>query len=158
MNKQDDVSQSKRIVTRNRKARFEYTIIETFQAGMALKGTEVKSLRAGKANLQDSYAAIQKGELYLLDCHISPYEQGNIHNHDPLRPRKLLMHKREIVRLFGKTQQKGYTLIPLRMYFLRGKAKVDIALATGKKKHDKREAIKQRDIERDLKREMSGKS
>lgn len=145
------------MVATNRKARHDYHIHETFQAGIALTGTEVKSLRQSKANLQDSYAAIERGELYLLECHISPYEQGNIYNHEPRRPRKLLMHKQEIVRLFSKTQQKGYTLVPLKIYFVRGKAKVDIALASGKRKHDKREDIKRRDIERDLKQEMSEK-
>lgn len=150
-------SEGKKIVIQNRKARHNYTILETFQAGIALKGTEVKSLRASKGNLQESYAAIKKGELYLLDCHISPYEQGNQFNHDPIRPRKLLMHKQEIVRLFGKIQTKGLTLVPLRIYFVRGKAKIDIALAQGKKLHDKRETIKQRDMEREMQQAKSGK-
>lgn len=151
MNKKSKAGETpKKIAAQNRKARHDYHFVETHQAGIVLRGTEVKSLRQGKANLQDSYASINKGELYLLDCHISPYEQGNINNHDPKRPRKLLMHKAEIVRLFGKVQQKGLTLVPTKIYFVRGKAKVDIALAQGKKQFDKREDIKRRDMEREM--------
>lgn len=142
----------KHIVAQNRKARHDYHFIETYQVGVVLQGTEVKSLRQGKANLQDSYASIQNGEIFLFDCHISPYEQGNIFNHIAKRRRKLLMHKSEIVRLFGKIQQKGYTLVPLRIYFTRGKTKLDIALAQGKKQYDKREDIKRRDLDREAKR------
>lgn len=146
-------SEGIKIAATNRKARFLYHILETFQAGIVLRGTEVKSIRQGSVNLGDSYASIKNGELYLCDCHISPYSHGNYANHDPLRPRKLLMHKREIVRLFGKVQLKGFTLIPLKMYFVNGRVKVDIALARGKKLFDKREDIKKRDIEREMRSE-----
>ncbi len=141
-------------VTVNRKARHEYHILESFEAGIALTGTEVKSLRAGKANLQDSFARVENSELILYNMHISPYEQGNRFNHEPKRPRKLLMHKHEIMRLLGKTQEKGLTLVPLKVYFTRGRAKVELALAKGKKVHDKREAIKERDAKREIQRAM----
>ncbi len=144
-------------VATNRKARHLYHIIETFQAGIVLQGTEVKSLRDGKANLKDSFASIEQGELYLNECHISPYSHGNYSNHHPTRRRKLLMHKKEIMRLFGKVQAKGFTLVPLKIYFDRGKAKVDIALAQGKKLFDKRKDIKERDLDREMKREQSEK-
>jgi len=137
----------------NRKARHEYHIDETYEAGIALSGTEIKSIRAGKANLQDSFARIENGELVLYNMHISPYEQGNRFNHEPKRPRKLLMHKREIMRLFGQTREKGYSLIPLKVYFKSGKwAKVELALARGKKQYDKREDIAARDAQRDIDR------
>jgi len=137
----------------NRKARHEYHINETYEAGIALSGTEIKSIRAGKANLQDSYARIENGELVLYNMHISPYEQGNRFNHEPKRPRKLLMHKREIMRLFGQTREKGFSLIPLKVYFKNGKwAKVELALARGKKQYDKREDIAARDAQRDMER------
>ncbi len=139
----------------NRKARHEYHIDETYEAGIALYGTEIKSIRAGKANLQDSYARIENGELVLYNMHISPYEQGNRFNHEPKRPRKLLMHKREIMRLFGQTREKGFSLIPLKVYFKNGKwAKVELALARGKKQYDKREDIAARDAQRDMDRAM----
>ncbi|MDP8242915.1 MAG: SsrA-binding protein SmpB [Candidatus Hinthialibacter antarcticus] len=152
MSKAHSEDNPKQIVAQNRKARYDYHFLETFQVGVVLQGTEVKSLRQGKANLQDSHASINNGEIFLYDCHISPYEQGNVFNHDPKRRRKLLMHKSEIVRLFGKVQQKGYTLVPLRIYFTRGKAKLDIALAQGKKQFDKREDIKRRDMDREVRR------
>ncbi|KAF1086150.1 SsrA-binding protein [Sporotomaculum syntrophicum] len=137
----------------NRKARHEYHIDDTYEAGIALSGTEIKSIRAGKANLQDSYARIENGELVLYNMHISPYEQGNRFNHEPKRPRKLLMHKREIMRLFGQTREKGFSLIPLKVYFKNGKwAKVELALARGKKQYDKREDIAARDAKRDMDR------
>jgi len=137
----------------NRKARHEYHIDETYEAGIALSGTEIKSIRSGKANLQDSFARIENGELVLYNMHISPYEQGNRFNHEPKRPRKLLMHKREIMRLFGQTREKGYSLIPLKVYFKSGKwAKVELALARGKKQYDKREDIAARDAQRDIDR------
>ncbi len=157
MAKKQTVSEPQKVVATNRKARHTYHIIETHQAGIALTGTEVKSLREGRANLQDSYAGIERGELYLMDCHISPYSHGNYANHEPRRPRKLLMHKREIARLFGKVQAKGFTLIPLKIYFVRGKAKVDIALARGKKLYDKREDIKRRDLDREMRQERMEK-
>ncbi len=117
---------------------------------MALQGTEVKSLREGKANLKDSFARIEKDEIFLLNCHISPYSHGNIANHDPMRTRKLLLHKREIQRLIGKIQQKGYALIPLKIYFKNEKAKVELGLAKGKKAYDKREDIKKREADREM--------
>lgn len=143
-----------KVVAENRKARHDYFIEETYEAGIALVGTEVKSLRAGKASLRDSYAEVINGEVFLQNMHISPYEKGNRFNHDPKRPRKLLLHKREIRRLLGHTTQKGYTLIPLRIYFRRGKAKIEIAVARGKKLYDKRESIARRDAEREIAREI----
>lgn len=143
-----------KVVTVNRKARHEYHILESYEAGIALKGTEVKSLRAGKANLQDSFARIENSELILYNMHIAQYEQGNRFNHEPKRPRKLLMHKREIMRLLGKTQEKGLTLVPLKVYFNNGRAKVELALVKGKKVYDKREAIKARDARREMDRAM----
>ncbi|MGI6492330.1 MAG: SsrA-binding protein SmpB [Pelotomaculum sp.] len=141
-------------VTENRKARHEYHIMETFEAGIALSGTEVKSLRAGKANLQDSFARVDKGELMLYNMHISPYEQGNQFNHEPKRPRRLLMHKREIMRLLGKTREKGLALIPLKVYFRNGWAKVELALARGKKLYDRREDMAAKDARREMDRAM----
>ena len=143
-----------KIACENRKARHDYFIHEAYEAGLELFGTEVKSLRAGKANLKDSYAEIKNGELFLQNMHISPYEQGNIFNHEPLRPKRLLMHKGEILKLFGKTREKGFTLIPLKVYFKRGRAKVELALAKGKQAHDKRQTIKDRDWKRDQARIM----
>ena len=143
-----------KIVAENRKARHDYHIHETYEAGIALTGTEVKSLRAGKANLKDSYAHVENGEMMISQMHISPYEQGNIFNHDPMRKRKLLMHKKEIMKLFGKTREKGYSLVPLKLYFTRGKAKLQIALASGKKNYDKRQDIAARDAKRDMERAM----
>ncbi len=157
MNKKNSSEEGKHIVARNRKARHQYHIHETTEAGIALQGTEVKSLREGKVNLKDSFASIEKGEVYLHECHISPYQSGSYANHNPTRSRKLLLHKREIVRLFGKVQAKGFTLVPLSIYFTRGKAKVNLALASGKKQYDKREDIKRRDLEREMKRERSFK-
>ena len=139
-----------KIACENRKARHDYFIHEAYEAGLELHGTEVKSLRAGKANLKDSYAVIKNGEVFVENMHISPYEQGNIFNHDPLRPRKLLMHKAEILKLLGKTKEKGFTLVPLKIYFIKGKAKVLIGLCKGKKNYDKRETIKKRDDEREI--------
>nr|WP_320146223.1 SsrA-binding protein SmpB [uncultured Anaeromusa sp.] len=143
-----------KIVSENRKARHDYHIHETFEAGIALTGTEVKSLRAGKANLKDSYARIENGEVFLQQMHISPYEQGNRFNHDPLRSRKLLLHRQEINRLLGKTREKGFSLVPLKIYFARGKAKVELALASGKKLYDKRQDLAERDAKRDMERAL----
>ncbi|NLW23931.1 MAG: SsrA-binding protein SmpB [Clostridia bacterium] len=147
-----------KVITENRKARHDYHILETYEAGIELKGTEVKSLRSGKANLKDSYAQVENGELFLFNMHISPYEQGNRFNVDPVRKRKLLMHKKEIMRLLGKTKEKGLTLVPLKAYFTRGKVKIELALAKGKKLYDKREAqaekSAQRDIDKALKQRM----
>ncbi|MBP2666060.1 MAG: smpB [Firmicutes bacterium] len=141
-----------KIIAENRKARHDYFIHETYEAGMALTGTEVKSLRAGKANLKDGYAAIENAELILRNVHISPYEQGNRFNQDPLRPRKLLMHRYEINKLIGKIKEKGFTLVPLKLYFVRGRVKVEIGLASGKKNYDKRQDIAERDAKRDIDR------
>ncbi|MEC4669811.1 MAG: SsrA-binding protein SmpB [Nitrospirota bacterium] len=148
---------AEKVVATNRKAFHDYAIQEKLEAGIVLKGTEVKSLREGRVNLRDSYASVNHGEVVLHHCHISPYSHGNIMNHDPLRPRKLLLHRREISKLLGKTQQQGLTLIPLRIYFSsRGKAKVEIALAKGKKQYDRREAIKAREAGREVERAMKG--
>mgnify|MGYP001172748922 CR=1 FL=1 len=146
-----------KVITENRKARHDYFIEETYEAGIALKGTEVKSLRAGKVNLKDSYAQVENGEMYIFNMHISPYEQGNRFNVDPVRPRKLLLHKSEINRLYGKVKQQGLTLVPLKLYFKRGRVKVELALARGKKLYDKREAMAERDARRDVERAMRGK-
>jgi SsrA-binding protein len=139
-------------VTTNRKAYHDYFIEETIEAGMALQGTEVKSLRLGLANLTDSYAIVKKDEVFLFNAQISPYPHGNIMNHEPLRTRKLLLHREEIRKLVSKITQKGYTLIPLKIYFVRGKAKVLIGLAKGKKAFDKRETIKEKESKRELDR------
>jgi SsrA-binding protein len=141
-----------KIVTVNRKARHDYEILETYEAGLVLSGTEVKSLRDGRANLKDSYARIERGEAWLYNVHISPYTHGNIYNHDPTRPRKLLMHRSEIRRLTGKVEERGLTLVPLRIYFKSGYAKVELALARGKKSYDKRRDIAKRDADRELQR------
>jgi len=146
-------TESVKIVCQNRKARHDYEIINKFEAGMALLGPEVKSLRAGKANLSDSYAESRDGEFWLYNAHISPYSHNNDTNLDPTRTRKLLLHKSEMNRLVGKIKEKGYALIPLSIYFKHGKAKVEIALAKGKKLYDKRESIKERDTEREFRRE-----
>lgn len=143
-----------KIVAKNKKARFNFEILETFEAGIELKGTEVKSVRMSKINISDGYASIDNGEVYLKQVHISPYEQGNIFNVDPLRVRKLLLHKHEIKNLIGEMGQKGYTLVPLKVYLKRGKVKVEIGLAKGKKTYDKREALAKKDSERRLQREL----
>jgi SsrA-binding protein len=139
-----------KIVCQNKKAYVDYFIDETIEAGIVLTGTEVKSLREGKANLKDSYVIIKDGEAFLLNCHISPYSHGNIYNHDPLRTRKLLLHKKEIERLRGKTQQQGYTLIPLKIYFKGHYVKVEIDLARGRKKYEKRDIIKKKKLKEKL--------
>lgn len=139
-------------ITVNRKARHEYTILQTYEAGIVLQGTEVKSLRQGKANLVDSYANLKDGEVWLHGAHISVYDQGNINNHEPTRTRKLLLNKSEIKKLIGKVKEKGLTLIPLRLYFSNGRVKVELALAKGKKVYDKREAIAKRDTQREQER------
>lgn len=141
-----------RVVVRNRKARHEYQVLEEWEAGLVLQGTEVKSLRQGKANLQDAFARFDRGELWLHNLHISPYEAGNRFNHDPLRPRKLLLHSRELRKLVGQVEQKGLTLVPLDIHFRRGIAKVNLALVRGKKLHDKREDLRRRDAEREMAR------
>jgi len=143
-----------KIVCENRKARHDYFIHETFETGLELKGTEVKSLRAGRANLKDSYAFIKNGEVFVEHMHISPYEQGNIFNHDPMRVRRLLMHKAEIVKLFSQTREKGYTLIPLKIYFKHGRAKLELALASGKHNYDKRADLQAKAAKRDIERAL----
>ena len=145
---------AERTVCENRKARHDYFIHETYEAGIELFGTEVKSLRAGKANLKDAYGAVKNGELFIEGMHISPYEQGNIFNRDPLRPKKLLMHKSEIMKLYGKTREKGFTLVPLRVYFKRGRAKMELALASGKHTFDKRRTLADEAMKRDVEREL----
>ena len=147
-----------KVVATNRKAYHDYFIEEKFEAGIVLKGTEVKSLREGRVNLQDSYASVHEGEIFLHHCHISPYSHGNIMNHDPLRVRKLLLHKKEINKLLGKTQLKGLTVVPLRIYFSkRGQAKVELGLAKGKKLYDRRESQKTREAGREMERAIKGR-
>ncbi len=138
----------------NRKAKYDYNIEETYEAGIVLKGTEIKSIRNGKAQLKDSYAILKKGEVYLLNMHISVYEHGNIFNHEETRTRKLLLHKKEILKIRDKVEQEGYTLIPIKVYFVKNHAKVLLGVARGKKSYDKRETIKKRDMERDMKQHL----
>ncbi len=145
-------------VATNRKAYHDYFIEDSFEAGLVLQGTEVKSLRQGLANLTDSYAIVKNNEAFLFNANISPYPYGNIMNHDPLRTRKLLLHRDEIRKLVGKMTQKGYTLIPLKIYFTRGKAKVQIGLAKGKKAFDKRETIKEKESKREVERTVKERS
>ena len=141
----------------NKKARYEYFIEETYECGIELKGTEVKSIRQGRLNLTDGYASVDNSEVFLKQVHISPYEQGNRFNQDPLRTRKLLLHKYEIRKLIGATTVKGYTLIPLSVYLKNGKVKVELALAKGKKLHDKRQDLAKKDAQRTIERELRGK-
>ncbi|MBX5463961.1 MAG: SsrA-binding protein SmpB [Clostridia bacterium] len=143
-----------RQVAENRKARHDYFVEETVEAGLVLTGTEIKSIRAGHVNLRESHAMIRNGEVFLYGMHIAPYEQGNRFNHDPLRPRKLLLHRREIDRLYGRVRQQGFTLVPLRLYIARGRAKVELALVRGKKQYDKRRAIAERDARRRIERAL----
>ena len=145
-------------VATNRKAFHDYHIEERFEAGIALQGTEVKAMREGRVNLRDSFARVDHNEVMLHHCHISPYSHGNIMNHDPLRPRKLLLHRKEINKLMGRTQQKGLTLVPLRIYFTtKGKAKIELGLGKGKREYDRREDIKDREARRDVERAMKGR-
>lgn len=139
-------------LAQNKKANHDYAIEETFEAGIVLQGTEIKSIRNGRVNLKDSYARIERGEVFLLNMHVSPYEQGNRYNHDPLRTRKLLLKKREIAKLIGATKEEGYALVPLKMYVKNGYAKVLIGLGKGKKKYDKREDLKKKEAKRDIER------
>ncbi|MCX6376104.1 MAG: SsrA-binding protein SmpB, partial [Armatimonadetes bacterium] len=147
----------RKVIAVNRKARHEYFIEETYDAGIALSGTEVKSIRAGKVSLQESYAKVEDGEMWLVGMHIAPYEQGSRWNLDPIRRRKLLLHKNEIVRLQAKSQQKGLALVPISIFFERGYAKIELGLARGKKLHDKREASAERDAQREERRAFSEK-
>lgn len=152
--KEKNKKEKSNIICENRKARFDYAILDTFEAGMVLTGSEIKSLRQGKANLTNAYADIRNGEAFLLQAHINPYEKGGYANHEPERKRKLLLHKDEIDSLFGKVKEKGQTLVPLKMYFKNGRAKLLLGLGTGKKTHDKRATIKEREVKRDLNRTL----
>ena len=145
-------------VARNKKAYHDYFVLESFEAGIELFGTQVKSVRQGKANLKDAWCSIEKGEIYVNGMHISPYEFGNIFNRDPMRKRRLLMHKREINRLYGQLKQQGLTLIPLSAYFNRGRLKVQVGLCKGKKNYDKRESIARKDAEREAARELRSRN
>jgi len=147
-----------KIIAQNRKARHDYFIEETYEAGIELSGTEVKSIRLGKVNLKDSYAGIHKGEVFVYNMHISPYEKGNIFNKDPLRTRKLLLNRYEINKLIGYIQQKGYTLVPLSVYLKGNLVKLELAVAKGKQLHDKRQALAERDAKREIEREFRGKN
>jgi len=148
------MSENEKNITINRKARYEYFILQTFEAGIVLQGTEVKALRQNKANLSDAYASIENSEVYLINAHIGIYDHGNISNHEPLRKRKLLLNRKEIRKLQKYTNEKGNTLVPLRMYFTHGKVKVEIAVAKGKKFYDKRQDIAKRDFQRELERKI----
>jgi SsrA-binding protein len=145
-----------RAIATNRRARHEYEILETVEAGLVLRGTEVKSLRDGLVNFKDSYASVRNGEGWLLGCHINPYSHGTDANHDPERDRKLLLHKKEIARLSGKISERGLTLVPLRLYFKDGRAKVELGLARGLKLHDKRSALRERETRREMDKEARG--
>lgn len=147
-----------RMIAQNKMARVNYSILDTYEAGIVLTGTEVKSIREGRVNLKDSYAAVEDGEVWLYDMHISPYSHGNRYNHDPLRPRKLLLHRREIKRLYGKSRERGLTLVPLSLYFKRGKVKVSLGVGQGKKLYDRREEIKRRDDKRAMERALRDKN
>ncbi len=147
-----------KVITLNRKARHDYSVMESLEAGIELVGTEVKSLRMGSVNLKDAWAEVENGELYVLGIHISPYEKGNIFNKDPLRKRKLLVHKKEIRHLEQEKKLKGYTLIPLQLYFKRGKVKVELGICKGKKLYDKRASIAERDAKRDIDRALKDRS
>ena len=147
---------TEKLICQNKKARHDYHILTTYEAGMVLKGSEVKSCRAGKANLIDGYGRIKGGEIFLVNAHISPYSYANQLNHEPLRERKLLLHQSEIKKLYGKMRERGLSLIPLKMYFKNGKVKVEMAVAKGKKLHDKREDIKRKDFAREAEREFRG--
>ena len=143
---------AKKIICINKKASHSYFIEGKYEAGLVLQGTEVKSLREGRANLKESYARVKDDEVFLYNCHISPYSHGNRSNHDPIRPRKLLLHRREIRKLIGKVAERGYTLVPMSLYFTRGKVKLEIGLGKGKKLHDKRHTMKERDAKREMER------
>ncbi|MBU5595700.1 SsrA-binding protein SmpB [Amphibacillus sp. MSJ-3] len=143
-----------KVMARNKKANHDYFIEETFEAGLVLQGTEIKSIRAGRANMKDSFARVERGEVFLYNLHISPYEQGNRYNHEPTRTRKLLLHRKQINKLIGETQQSGYSLVPIKIYLKNGMAKVLIGLGKGKKKYDKREDLKRKQAKRDVERAL----
>ncbi len=145
---------SEKVITVNRQARRDYEVLEKYEAGIALRGTEVKSLRAGRANLKNSYARVMNGEVFLLGAHINEYEQGNRYNHEPKRDRKLLLHKRQIIRVNSKISERGLTLVPLRMYFRRGKVKVELGLARGRRLPSKREELRKRVLDREMEKAL----
>jgi SsrA-binding protein len=147
-------SKERKVFTFNRAATHSYFLFDKYEAGIELRGTEVKSIREGRANLKDSYAQVKNSEVWLLNCHISPYSHGNRQNHDPLRPRKLLLHRNEIRRLIGKTVERGFTLIPLQLYLKQGHIKCEVALAKGKQNHDKRESIRKKESDREARAAM----
>lgn len=149
---------SVKIISQNKKAYHDYFVEEKYEAGVELFGTEVKSIRAGKVNIKESYCDIKDGEIFAVGMHISPYEQGNVFNKDPLRPKKLLLHKREILKLFGLTAQKGYTLVPLQVYFKNSRVKVEIGLCRGKKLYDKRDDMARNDAKRDMERAFKSRN
>ena len=144
--------EDRQIIAQNKKAQHDYFVLETYEAGIELFGTEVKSIRKGRVNLKDSWCSIDEGEIFVNGMHVSPYEQGNIFNRDPMRVKRLLMHKREINRLFGVTKQHGLTLIPLSVYFLKGRAKIEVGLCKGKKNYDKRDVAAKKDAQREIER------
>lgn len=150
--------ETQKLIANNKKAYHDYFIDETFEAGIVLHGTEVKSMRLGKCSIKEAFIRIENGEMFVYGMHVSPYEQGNLFNKDPLRVKKLLMHKSEILKLLGKTKEKGYTLVPLQVYFKEGKVKVEIGLARGKKLYDKRESIAKKDARRETEREFKIKN
>jgi len=152
------VASPEKLIASNRKAHHNFEILDTYEAGLVLRGTEVKALRDGRADLKESYARIEREEAWLLGCHISPYAQGNRANHDPLRPRKLLLHRGEISRLLGKIMEKGLTLVPLRLYFKEGRVKVELGLARGRKTLDKRQVIREREERREMDREIRARA
>ena len=153
-----DKNNSIKIIAQNKKAYYDYFVDERYEAGVELFGTEVKSIRAGKVNVKESYCDIKDGEVYVVGMHISPYEQGNIFNKDPMRPKKLLLHKREILKLFGLVSQKGYTLIPLQVYLKNSRVKIEIGLCRGKKLYDKREDMARNDAKRDMERAFKSRN
>lgn len=152
-----NASDGEKPVAANRKALHDYQILERYEAGMVLTGTEVKAIRDGRVNFKDSYAAVRDGQIYLVNCHVSPYSHGNRENHDPVRQRKLLLHRREINKLAGKSAQKGLTLVPLRIYFKAGRVKLELGVGRGKKVHDKRQTERDRDTRREIEKHLKSK-
>ncbi|MBD5083213.1 MAG: SsrA-binding protein SmpB [Clostridiales bacterium] len=146
--------ETEQVIARNKKAYHDYFVLETYEAGIALFGTEIKSIRNGRVNLKDSFCSVDNGEMFAIGMHISPYEQGNIFNRDPMRKKKLLLHKKEIMKLFGQSQQQGLSIVPLQLYIKNGRAKLEIGLCKGKKLHDKREVAAKRDAERTIDRAL----
>ena len=155
--KNNDAEEGIKVIARNKRAFHQYNVFDRLECGIALTGTEVKSLREGSASLEDAYAKIDGGEVWLLGSDIPEYAMGNRMNHKPKRPRKLLLHRREIVKFAGKASERGFTLVPLRMYFRRGRAKVELAIARGKQLHDKRESLKKADAQRDIRRALANR-